>query len=124
MIRFGLTLVISALVLAGLTVIAYRQLWIEQLPSFFYQTLIFLVFTTFTIFAYLYKISKPEFFVQLYLLTMAVKFVAYGGYNLVMILEDKAGAAMNVVFFMILYVVFTGLEIAFLYTKITDSERL
>lgn len=124
MIRFGLTLVISALVLAGLTVIAYRQLWIEQLPSFFYQTLIFLVFTTFTIFAYLYKISKPDFFVQLYLLTMAVKFVAYGAYNLVMILEDKAGAAMNVVFFMILYLVFTGLEIAFLYTKITDSERL
>ena len=75
-----------------------------------------------TIFVYLYKVNKPDFFVQLYLLTMAVKLVAYGAYNLLMILKDKSGAAENVVFFMILYLVFTTLEIVFLYRKITGSE--
>lgn len=53
---------------------------------------------------------------------MAVKLVAYGAYNLLMILKDKSGAAENVVFFMILYLVFTTLEIVFLYRKITGSE--
>lgn len=121
MIRFFLTLLVSAVALAGLTWIAAYQLqWIE-LPSFFYQTLIFLVFATTTIFVYLYKLNKPDFFVQFYLLTMAVKFLAYGAYNLFMILEDKPGASLNVVFFMILYIAFTGLEIAFLYRKIVNS---
>jgi len=124
LIRFGFALVVSATVLAGLTWVAQHQLWIDRLPSFFYQTTIFLVFTTTTIFVYLYNINKPDFFVQLYLLTMALKFVAYGTYNLVMLLEDKAGAVMNVFFFMVLYVVFTVLEIAFLYRKIAGSERL
>lgn len=122
MIRFVLALTVSALVVAGLTALVYGQLWTQPLPSFFYQTLIFLVFTTTTIFVYLYKVNKPDFFVQLYLLTMAVKLVAYGAYNLLMVLKDKSGAAENVVFFMILYLVFTTLEIVFLYRKITGSE--
>ncbi len=123
MIRFVLVLLIAALALACLAGLAYKQLWIEQLPSFFFETLIFLVFSTTTIFAYLYKVDKPDFFVQLYLLTMVVKFLAYGAYNLFMIMEDKPGAAANVVFFMLLYAVFTGLEIAFLYRKISGSGR-
>lgn len=123
MIRFSLVLVASALVLSGITLFACRQLWIEQLPSFFYQTITILLFGTITIFAYLYRINKPDFFVQLYLLSMAVKFLAYGAYNLMVILKDRDGAAANVVFFMILYIVFTALEIAFLYRKISRSER-
>lgn len=123
MTRFVVVLLLSALVLAGIAGIAYKQLWIEQLPSFFYQTLIFLVFATATIFVYLYKLEKPDIFVQLYLLTMAVKFLGYGVYNLFMILKDKAGAPLNVVFFMMLYIVFTGLEITFLYQKITGTRR-
>ena len=49
---------------------------------------------------------------------MAVKLLAYGAYMLGMILQDKAGAAANVVFFMVVYFVFTALEIGFLYRKI------
>ncbi len=101
---------------------AHSQQWIRGFPSFFYQTLIFLVFATTTIFAYLYHTNKADFFVQLYLLTMAVKFLAYGVYNLFMIMEDKDGAALNVVFFMILYIVFTTLEITFLYRRISNSR--
>ena len=123
MIRFIIALLVSAIVLAGLSAIVCKQLWTGDLPSFFYQTLIFLVFATITIFAYLYNVDKPDFFVQLYLLTMAVKLLAFGAYNLFMILEDKTGAPANVVFFMLLYFVFTGLEITFLYRKITGTRR-
>lgn len=123
MIRFVITLLVAAIALASLTAITCKQLGSEELPSFFYQTLIFLVFATITIFAYLYKVDKPDFFVQLYLLTMAIKLLAFGAYNLFMILEDKSGAPANVIFFMLLYIVFTGLEITFLYRKITGTRR-
>lgn len=123
MIRFGLALVISAILLASATALACQQLWIQHIPSFFYQTLIFLLFSTSTIFVYLYKANKPGFFIQLYLLTMFVKFIAYGAYNLLMILEDREGAPLNVVFFMILYFTFTAVEIAFLYRKISQPEH-
>src|SRR5262245_6648954 len=111
------------MVVAGLTILAVHLSWINSLPSFFYQTILFLVFGTFVVFRYLYRIEKPDFFVRFYLLTIALKFVAYGAYNLVVILEDRVGAAANVTFFILLYLLFTALEIGFLYRKISRSER-
>jgi hypothetical protein len=122
-IKFFLVLLVAAIVMAGLTFLALHLSWIQALPSFFYQILLFLVFATFVVFRYLYKVDKPDFFVQLYLLTMVVKFVAYGVFNLIVILEDRRGAAPNVVFFLINYLLFTALEVVFLYRKISHSER-
>jgi hypothetical protein len=96
----------------------FSLLVLEHTPSFFYQTLVFLVFGTALIYRYLYKLDKPDIFVQLYLLTMMVKFLAYGAYMLFVILEDRPSAAPNVAFFMIVYFIFTVLEIVFLYRKI------
>ena len=123
MIRFCLALAGCALALGAITWIAFWLQWVSTFPSFFYQTTLFLLFSTVTIFAYLYYVEKPEFFVQLYLLTMAVKLVAYGTFNVLMIVRDQAGAAVNVVYFMALYVAFTVLEIAFLYRKISGAVR-
>ncbi len=123
MIRFFVVLSVAALAIAGLMMLAIRLTWIDALPSFFYQTILFLLFATFVIFRYLYKADKPGFFVQLYLLTMAVKFIAYGVFNVIVIREDPAGAAKNVAFFMLIYLVFTALEVVFLYRKISHSER-
>lgn len=123
MIRFFVVLLVAAVAVGGLTFLAAHLSWINSLPSFFYQTILFLLFATFVVFRYLYRIEKPDFFVRLYLLTMVLKFVAYGAYNLIVILEDRRGAAANVVFFMLLYLLFTALEIGFLYRKISRSER-
>ena len=103
--------------------VALRLSWIVSLPSFFYQTLILLVSTTLVIYRYLIRIKQPEFFVQLYLLTIAVKLLAYGGYVTWMIIDDKPGAISNVAVFLILYVVFTILEIVFLYRKISGQNQ-
>ena len=119
MIRFILVLLVTGGVLALSGIVAVQQDILSGLPSFFFQTLIFLVFSTGVIYVYLDKAASPGFFVQLYLLTMAVKLLAYGAYNFVVILQDRPGAGENVVFFMIAYGLFTALEIAFLYRKIT-----
>jgi hypothetical protein len=123
MIRFFVALLVAAVIMAGLTVVAKNLSWIDTLPSFFLQTILFLLFATLVVFRYLYRTEKPDFFVQLYLLTMALKLLAYGAYNLIVILEDRRGATQNVGFFMILYLLFTVLEIVFLYRKISRSER-
>jgi hypothetical protein len=52
---------------------------------------------------------------------MVVKLLACFAYNLVMILEDRTGAAFNVIYFMVVYFLFTALEIAFLYRRISGS---
>lgn len=123
MIRF-----ITALLAAGAVFVLTGAWMLSQqmlvgLPSFFYQTLIFVGFSVAVLYAYLYKVEKPNHFVQLYLLTMAVKLLAYGAYVVVIILQDREGAVENVVFFMIAYFVFSALEIAFLYHKISRESR-
>ena len=123
MIRFFVVLLVAAIVVAGLTMLAHHLLWIQSLPSFFYQTIVFLLFSTFVIFRYLYRIEKPDLFVRLYLLTMVLKFLAFGAYNLLVILKDRRGGAANAIFFLLLYLLFTVLEIVFLYRKISRSKR-
>lgn len=123
MIRFFVVLLVAAVAVAGLTILSVQLSWINSLPSFLYQSILFLVFGTFVVFRYLYRIEKPDFFVRLYLLTIALKFVAYGAFNLIVILADRRGAGANVAFFILVYLLFTALEIGFLYRKISRSER-
>jgi hypothetical protein len=122
LIRFVVALLITTAVLTGGVMLAVYEAWIAKHPSFFFQTQIFLVFSTVVIYAYLYKVNKPDFFVQLYLLTMTVKLLAYGVYVYFMISEDPTGAFENVVFFMGVYITFTVLEITFLYQKISSDH--
>ncbi|HEX6225651.1 MAG TPA: hypothetical protein VFZ52_14640 [Chryseolinea sp.] len=119
MIRFFLVLLIVSLVMIAAVWLMADGGWIPEIPSFFFQTAGFLLFGTGLLYIYLYKFDKPDFFIQLYLLTMAVKLLAYGAYNFFMIMEDRTGAVYNVTWFMALYFIFTALEIGFLYQKIS-----
>lgn len=101
----------------------YHQGWIPQIPSFLYETTLFVIFTTALIFIYLYRSDNASFFVQLYLLSMAVKLLAYFAYNLIMILDDRRGAVINVMYFLLAYFIFTAVEIGFLYKKISGKSK-
>jgi hypothetical protein len=90
---------------------------LEAFPTYFWQTLFFLNFSTLVIYSYLIR-SGSGTFVQMYLLTMGLKLVAYFGYNLLTILRDQENAEINVGFFMITYLMFTMLELIFLYRRI------
>lgn len=56
-------------------------------------------------------------FVQLYLLSMVVKMLAAGIFCFIIALLDRSGSMINLVFFMTVYVIFTTIEIGFLYKK-------
>lgn len=122
MLRFILTLVFVAGMLAFGVKWTSLIGWLENAPSFLYQITIFLVFATGIIYARLHKVSKPVIFVQFYLLTMALKILAYAVFIGLIILKDPSGAPANVTFFILAYGVFTSLEIAFLYHRITGNK--
>jgi hypothetical protein len=119
--KFFISLFISGALLGGITLFGVGEGAFGK-PSFFFQTLIFLIFSTGLLFVYLFKANKPDFFLQLYLLSMTVKLLAYCSYCLIVILKDRSGAIENVVFFMVCYFVFTVIEIGFLYRKINSRK--
>jgi hypothetical protein len=121
-LKFSIALTAAAL-LAWLGVVAgAANEWIETAPSFYRETLAFLFLTTLIIF---YKLThvRDSMFVQFYLLSMAVKLLAYASFNLVIVLKDRVGAAENVIYFMLVYTTFTILEIAFLYRRFSSSAK-
>jgi hypothetical protein len=93
--------------------------WVQALPSYYTQTLILLLFGTIVLYVYLFRFERQDLFVHVYLLSMVVKLLAYGAYNFFVIIEDENGAVANVVWFMVVYLIFTLLEIAFLYRKVS-----
>jgi hypothetical protein len=88
-------------------------------PTFYTETTIFLLLTTVIIFRYLYSQKNPQLFTQLYLATMAFKLLVYGGFVLTIVLIDTHGAVPNVIYFLCVYTVLTGLEVGFLYHRIS-----
>ena len=113
MLKFLITLSVSTIA------ILVALLWGKIPLAFGYQTLIFLFLTTAGLYHFLLKTKqdRPDYFVQIYLLTMVVKIIASSAYLFVMVL-GLANPALDVVFFMGVYIVFTALEIAFLYTRV------
>ena len=109
----------SALLLVAVAYGSVGQHWLNELPSYFFQTLILLLFGTGLIYAYLHRFDRQDLFVHIYLMSMVVKLLAYGAYNFFMIMDDEEGAIANVSWFMLLYLIFTFLEIVFLYKKIS-----
>ena len=118
MVKFFLILAATSGVIVGIAIWAVNQAYLEHLPTFFYQSLSFLGLSTAIIYRYLYRVDKPDFFVQLYLLMMTVKLLAYACYGYFMIVTDTSGASVNVAFFLVVYFLFTGMEVAFLFRKI------
>ena len=112
-------LVAAILVSAVILVVGYISF--ETLPAFFYHTIIFLLISTVGLYKFLLdtKQRKPALFVAIYFATLTVKLIAYGVYIVVMVKKQPEMMAENVVFFMIGYVIFTGLETGFLYRFIS-----
>jgi len=121
LIRFFVFLLATALILGGAVWVGHGQGFFPM-PTFFYQTLMFLLFGTAIIYRYMVRVKKPDLFVQLYLIMMVLKLVAYAVYCWVMVTQNKAGAGANVVFFLVVYFVFTALEIGFLHQKISAKN--
>jgi hypothetical protein len=110
--RFILSTIIISLLLIG-----SGYLFFEPLPGFFWESLILLALSTTGLYLFLVDIkrNKADYFVPVYLGTLAIKLIAYVAYIAVMVKFQPEGVFKNVVFFLIGYVIFTTLETVFLY---------
>ena len=120
MIRF----ILASLALVGtiwlvLALGVHYQL-MPEMPSFAFFILPFLLITTTVIFVKLYR-SKGKEFVQLFIGTIVLKFIAYGVILTYIILQDRPGAAANTVLFLATYLLLTIAEIGLLYTRLQEK---
>lgn len=88
------------------------------------EILLFVFIATVVNFNYLYKVESPDLFVRMYLFMMALKLLAFGAFVVVIILLDKPAAKGNIVFFIITYILFTALEVGFLYKRISTKNNV
>jgi len=123
LIKFILASVLVSGAIAAGVIYGVDSGWIEKQPSHYIQTLVLVAFVTIVIYGYLYRLKSPDSFTQFYLLLMVVKVFAFLAYNIVIVLESRENAAYNVIFFLITYFLFTGLEIAFLYFHVSSRKE-
>jgi hypothetical protein len=83
-------------------------------PSMLWPSLLFTMTCTAVMFRRVYRSSREHFMTN-YLLTIVVKLLISLVYAVVVMLLDKAGAVPNVLFFLLLYIVFTILEVVYLF---------
>jgi hypothetical protein len=109
------------LLVAGLLTAVYvgeQQHWLTTIPSFAFEIILFLGLSTIVIFYFLIRHVQSPSFTQAYLVSMVLKMLAYAAFILVIIFSDRAGAMRNAVLFMVAYLLFTGLEVGFLFNRI------
>jgi hypothetical protein len=115
--KFGGFLLIIAAICAA---IGYYL--VPRRPTFLMETTLFLFLVTIVIYRYLYKQTNPQIFVQIYLATLAFKILVFGAYAFAMILLDRARSVENVLYFLVVYMLFTAFEVGFLYRRISGRS--
>ena len=110
-------LVVFTVVLALLTVATGFVTIQFAYPSFLILILTVLAFATWLVYYFIQKASR-ENFIRNYLLTIVLKLLSGGTFILILFHIDKLGADTNAMFFMTAYLLFTGLEVGFLFRKL------
>ncbi len=121
MIRFliflmALTLLVALLLYAGH---AYGN-W--PLPSQSPAILTYLACTTIVAFYMLHSTAQSTLFSQAYLLSIVLKMITGSVFIFIVIFIDRAGAKGNALLFIISYMLYTALEVGFLYRKINGPK--
>ncbi|SRR5260221_9166562 len=83
-------------------------------PSFLFLILGVLTVATWLVYFFVQR-TKSEDLVKNYLLTIVLKLLSGGIFIFILLYKDKSGADANAIFFMAAYLVFTGLEVGFLF---------
>jgi vacuolar-type H+-ATPase subunit I/STV1 len=86
-------------------------------PSFLSLILTVLTLATGLVYFFMQR-TRPEDFIKNYMLTIVLKLLAGGIFISILIYMDKPGANANAILFMTAYLLFTGLEVGFLFRKL------
>lgn len=97
---------------------------IAAFPTWWLETLLLMVVLTCAVYYYL---TRPTFaaahdFSWLYLASIALKVLCGCSYLVVVLVNSQTGALQNAVFFLTSYLLFTGLEVAFLWSRIQSQN--
>jgi hypothetical protein len=107
---------ISVLALGAIMVVIARSG--ESTPSWDIGIVTFLAATTSLIYILLNpKREEPERFTQLYLLSIVVKITLSAAFAVLFLKLAPEGTMANTVFFLVAYLLYTGLEVIFLLLK-------
>jgi hypothetical protein len=113
-------LLIFSIFLAGLMAgVGYGALQLAS-PSFLKLILGALAITTWLVYFFMERADK-ENFIRNYLLTIVIKLLAGGIFISAIIYTDLERAESNAITFMAAYLLFTGLEVGFLFKKFNQS---
>ena len=118
MLRFLISVAIATAGLLSAVYLGGQQHWLNATPSFATEIILFLGISTVVIFYFLIRHAQSTSFTQAYLLSMVLKMLTYAGFILVIIFSDKSGAMGNAVLFLVAYLLFTGLEVGFLFPAV------
>jgi amino acid transporter len=115
MVRYLIIMLAVLAVLMGTVWAGSVQTW-WILPSMWIQVLVFLFIATLIIGFNLVRIRKnqPQVFVQFYLLSISVKMIAGLAFIFFLVWDNPAEAAPIATLFMVAYILFTFVEVAYL----------
>jgi hypothetical protein len=86
-------------------------------PSFLILILTVLALATWLVYFFMQR-TRREDFVKNYMLTIVLKLLASGIFISTLLFVDKPGANANAILFMVAYLLFTGLEVGFLFKRL------
>lgn len=86
-------------------------------PSFLILILTVLALATWVVYFFILK-TKPADFVRNYVLTIVLKLLVGGVFISILLYIDKPAADANAILFMTAYLLFTGLEVGFLFRRL------
>jgi predicted neutral ceramidase superfamily lipid hydrolase len=109
LVAFTGTLVLLTIV-TGLVTVQFAN------PSFLILILIVLAATTWLVYFFIQRANREDF-IKNYLLTIVLKLLAGGVFIFALLYIDKRGADSNAILFMAAYLLFTGLEVVFLFRR-------
>lgn len=86
-------------------------------PSYLILILTVLAIATWGIYFFMQRTNRGDF-VRNYMLTIVLKLLVGGIFIFILFYADKSGADANAVLFLVAYLLFTGLEVGFLFRKL------
>jgi len=110
-------LIIFTAVLVLLTIVTGLATVQFANPSFFILILTVLAVATWLVYFFIHRTNREDF-IKNYLLTIVLKLLIGGIFIFTLLYIDKPGADANAIFFMAAYLLFTGLEVGFLFRRL------
>jgi hypothetical protein len=102
---------ISLTIITGLATVQLAN------PSFLILILTVLAVATWLVYFFIQKTNREDF-IKNYLLSIVLKLLSGGIFIFILLYIDKPGADVNAIFFMTAYLLFTGLEVGFLFRRL------